>query len=266
MLDTVREIETPEGITLRLRAAGALPRAQAWMIDLVLRLAVLFVAMVPLSLFGVAGNGLAMLLMFALMWAYSVVCEVWLGGQTLGKRALGLRVVNADGTPVAWLPSVVRNLLRGVDILPGVYGVGLVSTLVDPYARRLGDIVAGTMVIHVNELPVGQQVPGGVLALPPGAAVRLGDHRRTGAGRDGHEDLRQVPDRPPLFDSTWMSVIDADRSTALIMSRRARPAAATAVSASISTPVRSAVRVVAVISTPSSRISRSTDTACSATG
>ncbi len=159
MLDTVREIETPEGITLRLRAAGALPRAQAWMIDLVLRLAVLFVAMVPLSLFGVAGNGLAMLLMFALMWAYSVVCEVWLGGQTLGKRALGLRVVNADGTPVAWLPSVVRNLLRGVDILPGVYGVGLVSTLVDPYARRLGDIVAGTMVIHVNELPVGQQVP-----------------------------------------------------------------------------------------------------------
>jgi hypothetical protein len=108
-----------------------------------------------------------MLLMFALLWAYSVVCEVWMGGQTLGKRALGLRVVNADGTPVTWLPSVVRNLLRVVDALPGVYGVGLASTLIDPHARRLGDIVAGTMVIHANELPAGQQVPtAAALPLP----------------------------------------------------------------------------------------------------
>jgi len=159
MLDTVREIETPEGISLHLRAAGALPRAQAWMVDLLLRMGMFMVAMIPLSLLGVGGNGLAMLLMFALMWAYWVVCEVWLGGQTLGKRALGLRVVNADGTPVTWLPSVVRNLLRVVDALPGVYGVGLISTLIDPHARRLGDIVAGTMVIHVSELPPGQQVP-----------------------------------------------------------------------------------------------------------
>jgi len=159
MLDTVREIETPEGISLHLRAAGALPRAQAWMVDLLLRMGMFMVAMIPLSLLGVGGNGLAMLLMFALMWAYWVVCEVWLGGQTLGKRALGLRVVNADGTPVTWLPSVVRNLLRAVDALPGVYGVGLASTLIDPYGRRLGDIVAGTMVIHASELPTGQQVP-----------------------------------------------------------------------------------------------------------
>jgi uncharacterized RDD family membrane protein YckC len=165
MLDTVREIETPEGIALRLRAAGALPRAQAWMVDMLLRMGVFILAMIPLSLFGMGGNGLAMLLLFALTWAYSVVCEVWLGGQTLGKRALGLRVVNADGTPVTWLPSVVRNLLRVVDVLPGVYGVGLVSTLIDPYARRLGDIVAGTMVIHASELPAGQQVPA-VVAVP----------------------------------------------------------------------------------------------------
>lgn len=159
MLDTIREIETPEGISLQLRAAGALPRAQAWTVDLFLRMGVFILAMIPLSLFGVGGNGLALLLLFALMWGYSVACEVWLGGQTLGKRALGLRVVNADGTPVTWLPSVVRNLLRVVDALPGVYGVGLISTLIDPHARRLGDIVAGTMVIHVSELPVGQQVP-----------------------------------------------------------------------------------------------------------
>lgn len=172
MLDTVREIETPEGISLRLRAAGALPRAQAWMVDALLRLLVLFVAMIPLSLFGNGGSGLVMLLMFALLWAYSVACEVWLDGQTLGKRALGLRVVNADGTPVTWLPSVVRNLLRVVDALPGVYGVGLASTLIDPHARRLGDIVAGTMVVHTNELPPGQQVPtAAAIPLPVVLAV-----------------------------------------------------------------------------------------------
>lgn len=175
MLDTVREIETPEGIALRLRAAGALPRAQAWMVDMLLRMGVFMLAMIPLSLFGMGGNGLAMLLLFALTWAYSVVCEVWLGGQTLGKRALGLRVVNADGTPVTWLPSVVRNLLRVVDVLPGVYGVGLVSTLIDPYARRLGDIVAGTMVIHAIALPAGQQVP--TLAAVPLPVVLVADEQ-----------------------------------------------------------------------------------------
>ncbi len=159
MLDSIREIETPEGIALRLRAAGALPRAQAWMVDMLVRGGILFVAMIPLSLVGLAGNGMALLLIFALMWAYSVLCEVLWSGQTPGKRALGLRVVRADGTPVSWLPSVVRNLLRVVDILPGVYGVGLVSTLIDPHARRLGDILAGTMVVHTGELPAGQQVP-----------------------------------------------------------------------------------------------------------
>lgn len=89
----------------------------------------------------------------------------WLHGQTFGKRALDLRVVNHDGTPVTWLPSVVRNLLRVVDMLPGVYGVGLVSTLIDPYSRRLGDIVAGTMVVHAQKMTAGQHVP--VMAAEP---------------------------------------------------------------------------------------------------
>lgn len=167
MLDTVRESETPEGVSLRLRAAGPLPRAQAWTIDLIVRLVILAVAMIPLSLLGTGGRGLTMLLMFALMWAYWVACELWLAGQSLGKRALGLRVVNVDGTPVTWLPSVTRNLLRVVDALPGVYGVGLASTLVDPHARRLGDIVAGTLVVHAKELPIGHRVPvAPALSLP----------------------------------------------------------------------------------------------------
>lgn len=159
MIDTIREIETPEGISLRLRAAGALPRAQAWMVDALLRIIVVMVASIPLRLLGTGGMGITLLLIFGSMWGYSVVCEVWFGGQTLGKRAFGLRVVNADGTPITWMPSVVRNLLRVVDALPGVYSVGLASVLIDAHSRRLGDILAGTMVIHTADLPAGADVP-----------------------------------------------------------------------------------------------------------
>ena len=170
MLDTIREIETPEGVSLRLRAAGAFGRAQAWLLDTLLRAMVYLVAMGVFSaLLGRGGIGLGLLLLFALMWAYNVVCEVWFHGQTIGKRALGLRVVNADGTPITLLPSVVRNLLRVVDGLPGIYGVGLVMSMIDPSARRIGDIVAGTLVIHADEVPVGSKVPmapAQVLPLP----------------------------------------------------------------------------------------------------
>lgn len=159
MLDTVREIETPEGICLRLRAAGAMPRAQAWALDLLVRGVALSLVSVPLSLTGTGGRGLLFLAMFALTWFYWVACELWWDGQTLGKRVLGLRVVNADGTPVTWLPSVTRNLLRAVDALPGVYGVGLVSMLCDGAQRRLGDIVAGTLVVYASDLRHAPQVP-----------------------------------------------------------------------------------------------------------
>jgi hypothetical protein len=88
-----------------------------------------------------------------------VVCEVWFGGQTIGKRTMKLRVVCADGTPVTLIPSVTRNLLRVIDALPGLYGVGLVCTMIDPSARRIGDIVAGTVVVHTDDLPAGSKVP-----------------------------------------------------------------------------------------------------------
>ncbi|GLQ93291.1 RDD family protein [Dyella acidisoli] len=159
MLDTVREIETPEGVALRLRAAGAFGRAQAWLLDFVVRMAVFFTALGIFGALGRGGMGLASMLLFALMWAYNVVCEVWFHGQTLGKRALGLRVVSADGTPITLLPSITRNLLRVVDGLPGIYGVGLICSMIDPSGRRVGDIVAGTLVVHANDLPAGSKVP-----------------------------------------------------------------------------------------------------------
>jgi len=167
MLDTVRQIETPEGVSLQLHAAGAVPRAHAWLIDFGLRAVVAFFLLVILGMLGQAGLGLGMLVLFIAYWVYGVVLEVWWGGQTIGKRVIGLRVVNADGTPVTLLPSVVRNLLRTVDGLPGVYGIGLVSCLMDPHGRRIGDIVAGTMVVHVMKRRAAGQVPNEAAEPPP---------------------------------------------------------------------------------------------------
>ncbi len=163
MLDTLRDVETPEGVALSLRAAGPVPRAMAWLIDLVIRVGVIFVSLMILGVMGETGVGLWLVALFLIVWAYPIVFEVFGNGQTLGKRVLGLRVVCDNGAPVGWMPSLVRNLLRAVDMLPALYGVGLLSTLIDPSARRLGDIAAGTVVVHVDADVRSHNAP----AVPP---------------------------------------------------------------------------------------------------
>lgn len=148
MLDTVREVHTPEGVALRLPAAGPVPRAVAWLIDLAIRAALLMAISIVLGLLGRFGSGLYLIVLFVVFWGYPVVFEALYGGQTPGKRALGLRVVLADGAPIGWMASFIRNLMRTVDMLPFGYGAGLVASLADPWSRRLGDMVAGTLVIH----------------------------------------------------------------------------------------------------------------------
>lgn len=156
-LDTVREVYTPEGVALRLPAAGPVPRALAWMIDGIVRMAVLMIAGIVLGVIGKVGSGVYLIVVFLLMWGYPVLFEVLWKGQTPGKRALSLRVIADDGAPVGWLSSIVRNLLRTVDFLPIGYAVGLVAGFADPWGRRLGDMVAKTMVIHAPAgTPVGK--------------------------------------------------------------------------------------------------------------
>jgi uncharacterized RDD family membrane protein YckC len=150
MLDTLRDVETPEGVALSLRAAGPVPRAMAWLIDLVIRVGIVFLSLMILGLMGEAGVGLWLVAVFLIVWVYPIVFEVFGNGQTLGKRVMGLRVICDNGAPIGWMPSLVRNLLRAVDMLPALYGLGLISSLVDPSARRLGDIAAGTVVVHVD--------------------------------------------------------------------------------------------------------------------
>lgn len=152
MLDTVRTVDTPEGITLRLPAAGPVPRALAWAIDFAIRMALMMLFGMVFAMFGSTGAGLYLLTLFVVFWGYPILCEGLFNGQTPGKRALELRVVAGDGAPVGWLASIVRNLMRTVDMLPFGYACGLISGFCDPWGRRLGDLVAGTLVVHVRPL------------------------------------------------------------------------------------------------------------------
>ena len=147
MLDTVREVNTPEGVALRLPAAGPVPRALAWGIDAGIRLVLLSIAAALLQR-GRTGQGVYLLLVFVLFWGYPILFEGLHEGQTPGKRVMELRVIADDGAPVGWLASCVRNLMRTVDMLPLGYACGLLASGSDPWGRRLGDRVAGTMVVH----------------------------------------------------------------------------------------------------------------------
>ena len=147
-VDTVREVYTPEGVALRLPVAGPVPRALAWLIDTVIRIAGLILLIIIVGRFGKIGEMLILIGAFALMWLYPILFECLWSGQTPGKRALELRVVMSDGVPVGWLASISRNLLRILDFLPLYYGVGLVVGYLDGSHRRLGDLVGRTVVIH----------------------------------------------------------------------------------------------------------------------
>lgn len=148
MLDTARRIPTPEGIELTLRLAGPVPRAFAWVIDFLLRLAFLWVLALAAAPFEKLGMAAFLLAYFFAEWLYPAWCEVYWGGATPGKKALGLLVLHDDGSPVRWPAALTRNLLRTVDFLPLFYGVGFAAMIVNRDFKRLGDLAAGTVVVY----------------------------------------------------------------------------------------------------------------------
>lgn len=166
MLDTVREVSTPELVELRLHCAGPVPRALAWVIDQLLRIAIMGVVGIVVAFWGRAGMAAYLILFFVVEWFYPVLFEVLGHGATPGKRSLGLQVLHEDGTPVGWRASLIRNLLRAADFLPFLYGIGLVSMLLSRDSRRLGDIVAGTLVVYRRPAPRPPKLPDAPLWRP----------------------------------------------------------------------------------------------------
>jgi uncharacterized RDD family membrane protein YckC len=147
LIDGHLSLTTPEGTRLHLTPAGPAPRAWAWSIDCCIWLSCVALMSYLLARTRLT-QGLLGVLVFLVYWGYPVICEVYFGGATLGKRALGLQVRRANGLPVGWRESALRNLLLVADFLPLFYVSGLLCMLFDREFRRLGDIVAGTLVVY----------------------------------------------------------------------------------------------------------------------
>ena len=156
-------VETPESVAFAYRLAGLASRGFALIVDtLIVALIGLAEALLAFGLFAAvraaspsAGEASAswivgglLIAVFVTFWGYFVLGEVLGNGRTWGKRWMGLRVVRDDGSRVRFGDSIIRNLLRIADGLPGNYTVGMVSILVTKQHKRLGDMAAGTVVIR----------------------------------------------------------------------------------------------------------------------
>ena len=201
MLDTTRRVATPEGIELTLRLAGPVPRALAWSVDLGIRVGIVLAVMTAASQLGRAGWGVVLLAAFFVEWLLPAWFEASWNGQTPGKRAMGIAVLNDDGTPLRWPGALTRNLLRAVDFLPVLYGVGLVAMLANRDFKRLGDLAAGTVVVYSNEkITTERKIPEATPIVPPlpltleeqRALLELAE-RSTSLTQERFEELAELP-------------------------------------------------------------------------
>lgn len=163
-LDDTLQVSTPESVSFGYQIAGIGSRFLAALVDslliglLQIIANVALIAAIPSS----PSSGVLPLLeknmgwlpvvigliSFFFLWGYYIFFELIWNGQTPGKRIFHLRVIRVDGTPITLAESLVRNLVRLIDFLPLYYGVGVVTMFINAQFRRLGDLAAGTLVVH----------------------------------------------------------------------------------------------------------------------
>ena len=156
-------IETPELVSIEMPIAGIGSRFLAILIDYLIWTAVIVVlallATVMIPVFGSLGNssqvwvaGIVILLVFLFHWGYFTLFEAFNHGQTPGKRVAKIAVIHRSGRAISFVESLARNLVRAVDYLPGFYAVGLIVIFISRQHQRLGDMVAGTIVVRDREI------------------------------------------------------------------------------------------------------------------
>ncbi len=185
MSRTIR-LTTPEGVEVDYELAGLGSRSAAAALDHLIQLGLLVVPAIGVLAIAGALNGLAAgRLSDAPIWASAVVVvwsflvffgyhaffEVAWAGQSPGKRRLGLRVIRMGGRPPDVLTATIRNLVRMVDLIPPLYGIGALSLLWTRRYQRLGDLAAGTLVI--KERGFGDALGGRLQPAGPAVAAYM---------------------------------------------------------------------------------------------
>lgn len=148
----ILQLRTPEGVIFSQILAGPVIRFTAWIIDFAVILAIMsvlgsIISFAAVISFDFAG-ALYLLAYFFISIGYGMFCEWIWRGQTIGKKLLRLRVVDAEGLRLQFNQIVIRNLLRFVDSLPACYLIGGVTCWITRRNQRLGDIAANTVVIR----------------------------------------------------------------------------------------------------------------------
>jgi uncharacterized RDD family membrane protein YckC len=149
-------IRTPEGITFAQTLASPMSRFLAWGVDCAIILGLSWASGMLLGLLGLISPDLAQALSalayFVISIGYAILLEWIWRGQTVGKRVLRLRVVDAEGLRLQINQVVIRNLLRFVDMLPAFYLVGGLACVLSRRYQRLGDVAANTVVVRTPKL------------------------------------------------------------------------------------------------------------------
>lgn len=147
-------IRLPEGVDFALPLAGPMMRFLARTIDWMAEMAILGTISKVVGIFGLVSRdftlALITLLYFVIPIFYGIAFEWWMRGQTLGKRVMRLRVMDAGGLRLRFGQVVMRNLLRAVDSLPAFYLLGGAVCLLSRRCQRLGDLAAGTIVVRLE--------------------------------------------------------------------------------------------------------------------
>ncbi|KOP82509.1 RDD family protein [Cytobacillus solani] len=153
-------IKTPEFVSLQFQLAGLGSRTAAFIIDQLLLMVVNILIIVAFFLFmyGTADImllemtslplAITIIVIFLINWGYFFVFEFFSGGKTIGKKMIGIRVIQDNGHSLTLLSSFIRNLLRIIDSLPANYFLGLIMIFFHSKHKRIGDLVAGTIVVH----------------------------------------------------------------------------------------------------------------------
>lgn len=165
---------TPEYVEFDFVLAGLFSRFLAWLIDTLITFALAIGLMIALSLamfaFPGFGSALGIVVWFLVDWGYAIVLESAWSGQTIGKRAMGLRVIQESGVRIGFLQAVLRNLARPIDRLPFLYAIGGTAALFSQSQQRLGDMLAGTIVVRDRRLKIPASI-----ARPEGETALLDD-------------------------------------------------------------------------------------------
>ncbi|ENH96440.1 RDD domain containing protein [Gracilibacillus halophilus YIM-C55.5] len=155
------QVKTPEYVSLQFQTAGLGSRATAAIIDysilyffqFLLFLLLFFVMIDPMISSDMSSwiFVFMIILLFVINFGYFIFSEYFWAGRTVGKRLLGIRVIQENGHRITFLSSIIRNFMRLIDSLPTAYLIGILLVFLHSKHKRLGDITAGTIVIHEHQ-------------------------------------------------------------------------------------------------------------------